>query len=131
MDEELIQGLPDAVLFRIARGDAKGRPFGTPRNPRTPTREEFNPRLAEVRLGDLAKIIVSRRHGIFLAQARRISQWSNEDLLAFRREDPISAIQVSDGLALTGGHHRIHEIIQRVLAGRLPPDTVIRILLHD
>jgi len=131
MDEELIQRLPEAVLFRIVRRDVKGRPFGTPRNPRAPTLEEFNPRLTEVQAGDLARIIVSRRHGILLEQARWISQLSNEDLIAFRREDPISATQVSNGFSLTGGHHRIHEIIQRVLSGRLPSDTMLRILLHD
>jgi hypothetical protein len=123
--------LPENVLYRMARGDSKGRTFGTPRNPRAPTIEEFNPRIAEVRAGDLAATIVGRKHGIFLEQALWVSQLSHEELIRFRIEDPISATQARTGLSLTGGHHRTNEIIQRVLAGQCPQDTIIRILLHD
>ncbi|MFO0844993.1 MAG: hypothetical protein U0797_21805 [Gemmataceae bacterium] len=85
----------------------------------------------DVRAGDLAATIVRRRHGVFPEQAQRISQMSDEELIQFRREDPISATQVEGGLSLTGGHHRTHEIALRVQAGRLDPNITIRILLHD
>src|SRR5262249_40217699 len=56
-----IRSLPedqrDRLLVRVVRGDAKGRPFGTPRNPRMPTVEEFNPRVEDVRAGDLEQMI--------------------------------------------------------------------------
>src|SRR5687767_9516783 len=94
--------LPERVLFRIVRGDAKGRPFGTPRNPRAPTVEEFNPRIREAKAGDLATAIVARRHGIFPDQAERIKQLGDDDLIRFRPEDPISAVEVENGLSLTG-----------------------------
>jgi hypothetical protein len=126
-----MEQLPENVLFRIARGDAKGKAFGTPRNPRAPALEEFNPRIAEVRAGDLAGTIVARKHGIFPEQAERVGQLSNDELIRFRVEDPISATQADNGLSLTGGHHRTHEIIQRVQASKLDPNTIIRVLLHD
>jgi hypothetical protein len=131
MDADELQQLPEQVLFRIHRGDATGRAFGTPRNPKAPTLQEFNPRLVEVRAGDLAVLIVQRRHGIFPDQALRISQLDNGEIARFRNEDPISAVKVNDGLSLTGGHHRTHEMIQRVAAGTMSPDAVVRILLHD
>jgi hypothetical protein len=34
-------------------------------------------------------------------------------------------------LSLTGGHHRTAEIISRVNAGTLDPNTPVRILVHD
>jgi len=131
MDADELQQLPEQVLFRIHRGDATGRAFGTPRNPRAPTLQEFNPRLIEVRARDLAVLIVQRRHGIFPDQASRIGQLDNDEIAQFRIEDPISAVKVDDGLSLTGGHHRTHEMIQRVAAGKMSPDAVVRILLHD
>jgi hypothetical protein len=131
MEADAAEELPEHVLFRIVRGDAKGRAFGTPRNPRAPTLEEFNPRIEQVRAGDLAAMIVGRRHGIFPEQAQRVGQLSNEELIRFRVEDPISATPVQNGLSLTGGHHRTNEIIQRVLTGHLDPSTIIRILIHD
>jgi hypothetical protein len=87
--------------------------------------------LAEVRTGELAETIVGRRHGILPEQAQRIGQLTNEELIRFRIEDPISATQAANGLSLTGGHHRTNEIIQRVQVGQLDPNTIIRILLHD
>ena len=131
LDAETAEELPEDVRFRTARGDAKGRPFGTPGNPDVPTLEEFNPRIGEVRAGDLDDTIVGRKHGIFPDQAEQVSQLSNDELIRFRAEDPISATQDGDGLSLTGGHHRTNEIIQRVQAGQLDPDTIIRILIHD
>lgn len=74
MEAEAVGPLPEDVLYRIVRGDAKGRAFGTPRNPRAPTLEEFNPRIVDVRVGDLAETIVGRRHGIFPEQAERVGQ---------------------------------------------------------
>ena len=131
MDAEIAGQLPENVLYRIVRGDARGRSFGTPRNPHAPTIAEFNPRIAEVRAGDLSETIVARRHGIFPEQAQQVAQMSQEDLIRFRNEDPISATQTHGGLSLTGGHHRTNEIIQRVQAGRLDPNTIIRVLVHD
>jgi len=131
MDADALQQLPEQVLFRIHRGDANGRAFGTPRNPRAPTLQEFNPRLVEVRAGDLAVLIVQRRHGIFPQQALQIGQLDNDEISRFRIEDPISAVKLDEGLTLTGGHHRTHEMIHRVAAGTMSPDAVVRILLHD
>jgi hypothetical protein len=131
LDAATAETLREDVLSRIVRGDAKGRAFGTPRNQRTPTLAEFNPRIAEVRAGDLAETVVGRKHGIFPEQAGRVAELSNEELIRFRVEDPMSATQVKDGLSLTGGHHRTNEIIQRVQAGKLDPNTIIRILVHD
>ena len=119
------------LLSRIKRGDAKGRSFGTPRNPRSPTLDEFNPRIHEVRAGDLDSAIVGRKHGLFPEQQQAIARMSNEELLSFRYNDPMSVIGVEGGLSITGGHHRLAEIARRVAAGDLPSDTIIRILLHD
>jgi len=60
------------------RGDAKGRLFGTPRNPRAPTVEEFNPRIGELNAGDFAGAIKGRKHGIFPEQAESVGRMSNE-----------------------------------------------------
>ncbi len=123
--------LAEDVLYRIQRGDKKGRPFGTPRNPRVPTLEEFNPRIAEIRAGDLEKAIVNRKHGIFPDQAKAIGGMSDDELIRFRMNDPISGTGSSGNLSLTGGHHRTAEIINRVKDGKLSPDTIIKFLLHD
>ena len=123
--------LPDKLLARVQRGDKKGRPFGTPRNPRLPTVEELNPRIRYVRAGDLAALITERKHGIFPAQEESVAKLSNEELLRFRMEDPISAVESGGSLSLTGGHHRTNEIIKRVQSGQLPPDTMIPVLVHD
>src|SRR5438132_8844431 len=114
MDPEAAGQLPEDVLFRIVRGDAKGRAFGTPRNPRAPTVEEFNPRIIEVRAVDLPKMIVGRRHGVLTGQAQRVERMNNEELIEFRVEDPISATLAPNDLSLTGGHHRTNEIARRV-----------------
>ena len=131
MDAELAEELPESVLYRIVRGDAKGRSFGTPRNPDVPSIGEFNPRVADVAASDISELVVGGKHGIFPEQAESISQLTNEELTAFRIQDPISAVQVENGLSLTGGHHRINEIIQRVQSAQLDPSTLIRILVHD
>src|SRR5205823_3686851 len=93
------------------------------RNPRAPTVEEFNPRVGELNAGDLAGGIKGRKHGIFPDQAESISRMSNEELLRFRPDDPISGVIQGDGFGITGGHHRLNEIIRRVEAGTLPKDT--------
>ena len=49
-----IDKLPEEIFYRIVRSDSKGRPFGTPGNPRSPTFEEFNPRILEIRAGSSA-----------------------------------------------------------------------------
>lgn len=113
------------------RGDARGRSFGTPRNPRLPTVEEFNPRIAEICAGDLETVICGRRHGLFPVQVESIRQMSDVDLIQFRPDDPISAVEAGSGLSLTGGHHRTAEITIRVRSGQLSPNTIIRILVHD
>ncbi len=44
---------------------------------------------------------------------------SDEDLLRFRVEDPMSGYGANGGFSITGGHHRMNEIIRRVQAGGL------------
>jgi hypothetical protein len=122
--------LPEGVLFRIVKGDAKGRSFGTPANPRPPTMEEFNPRIVDVRAGELSRAIVERRHGLVPDQVQRIAEMSNEALDQFILQDPISATW-QNGLSLTGGHHRVAEIIARTESGQLDVSTLIRVLIHD
>lgn len=56
---------------------------------------------------------------------------TDEELIRFSIEDPISAVESDAGLSLTGGHHRTAEIDARVRSGQMSPDTIIRILLHD
>jgi RHS repeat-associated protein len=130
-----IEALPEddqaRLLARVARGDEKGRPFGTPRNPRLPTVQEFNPRIEEVRAGDLENLVTETKHGIYPEQAGAVSELSNEDLVRFRMEDPISATRKGDGLSLTGGHHRTAEVLARVKSGKLDPNTIVRILVHN
>jgi RHS repeat-associated protein len=130
-----IRGLPeesqDKLLSRVVRGDAKGRAFGTPRNPRLPTVEEFNPRLENVRAGEVEELVTGTKHGINPDQASSISGLSNEDLVRFRIDDPISGARSDSGLSLTGGHHRVAEIISRVTGGTLDPDTIVQFLVHD
>ncbi len=131
LDLESAALLSEEVLFRIVRGDAKGRSFGIPRNDRVPSYEEFNPRLAELDAGDVARAIRRRKHGIFVEQAERIGKMLNEDLLRFRLEDPISGVAEGDGFHVTGGHHRLNEITRRVELGTLAWDMKVKVLLHD
>ena len=133
---EAIEGLPEEqaekLLYRINRGDAKGRAFGTPRNPNPPSIDEFNPRMREIRAGDVEREIAQTKHGRFPDQEASIGKLSNEELIRFRIEDPISGTAVpSGGVSVTGGHHRIAEIVRRVGTGDLPADTPVPFLLHD
>jgi hypothetical protein len=132
---ERIRHLPEEsqerLLTRVVRGDAKGRPFGTPRNPRLPTIEEFNPRVENVRAGDVEELVTGTKHGVNPEQAGTVGKLGNDDLVRFRIEDPISGTRTESGLSLTGGHHRTAQIIDRVKAGTLDPDTVVEILVHD
>ncbi|MCG8421370.1 MAG: hypothetical protein MJE77_25915 [Proteobacteria bacterium] len=122
--------LPDSVLFRTGRMDAKGRPFGSPSNPNPPPVSVFNPRIYEMAAGDIK--IGATLHPTNKMQGGSVSQLSNAELVHFRLSDPISSKGLSGGsLNVTGGHHRLAEIQQRVAAGTLPPDTRVRILLHD
>jgi hypothetical protein len=117
LGEDEANQLSEGVLYRIVKGDKKGRPFGSPTNPRSPTIEEFNPRIGEVRAGDLAREITGRKHGIDPTQAALVSQLSNDGLLRLRTEDPMSGHSTNGGFSITGGHHRMNEIINRVQAG--------------
>ena len=125
--------LPQSVLYRQVKGDHKGRPFGTPRNDKIPTIEDLNPHVGEIPAGDLAGRIAGRKHGINLEQAERVKAMSNEELLRFRIDDPMSGNlnAIRDGFSITGGHHRMNEITRRVGVGELPADTLVRILFHD
>lgn len=123
--------LSDGLRYRIVRRDEKGRAFGTPRNPRAPTLEEFNPWIGEIPAGELAGKIMGRKHGIVLEQAERLKKLDNEELVRFRGDDPMSGHGTGGGFSITGGHHRINEVIRRVQSGELPSDTPVRILFHD
>ncbi|MBZ4417857.1 RHS repeat-associated core domain-containing protein [Myxococcus sp. RHSTA-1-4] len=118
--------LPESVLYRISKGG-----FGTPRNPRPPTIKEFNPRIYEVSVGELAERIVERLHPTNAFQRSGVSQMTDDDLVRFRVDDPISANGAKGGFRLTGGHHRTEEIIRRVQAGEMAPHFTIKVLLHD
>jgi hypothetical protein len=113
--EEAAQ-LPENVLFRQVKGDHKGRPFGQPSNPKTPTVADLNPKIGEIKAGELESAIAGRKHGNFPEQAGPVSKMSNEELLRFRVDDPMSGNlnATGDGFSITGGHHRLDEIIQRV-----------------
>lgn len=133
---EAIEGLPEEqaerLLYRINRGDAKGRAFGTPRNPHPPSVDEFNPRIREIRAGNVEREISQTKHGTFPDQEASIAKLSNDELIRFRIEDPISATPApGGGVSVTGGHHRIAEIVRRVHTGQLPPNTPVPFLLHD
>ena len=121
MEAEAAEQLPESVRFRIARGDAREEPLAHLEIHGLPTLEEFNPRIGEVRAGDLAETIVARKHAMLPEQAQRVGQLGNEELIRFRVGDPISATRAQNGLSLTGGHHRTNEIIQRVRAGQSGP----------
>lgn len=128
---EDIGWLHDAILLRTQATDRKGRAYGTTRNPSVPPIEQFNPRFWEVRAGDLDRLIAERKHGRDPGQKESLSHAKNEELLEVNEEDPISARWTGKGLALTGGHHRTWEIIERVAAGEIDPHTALRILVHE
>ena len=131
-----IEALPDEeaerLLYRVVRRDAKGRAYGTPKHPDPPSIEEFNPRIEEIRAGDVGQKVAEVKHGINPKQGDSVGQLSNEELIRFRIEDPMSATQSPSGdLSLTGGHHRVTEIARRVAAGQLPSETPVPFLVHD
>ena len=131
MDFDCATNLPEHVLYRIVRCDAKGRSFGTPRNPSVPTMEEFNPRMVEVAASELVQLIVGVRHGLHPEQLDRVAELADGELIRMQWDDPISATQAENGLCLTGGHHRIHEIMRRTANGQVDATTTIGILIHD
>jgi len=92
---------------------------------------EFNPRVLSVAAGDLFTLIVGGKHGVFPDAAVRIRALTNDELIGFRLEDPIRATQATNGLSLTGGHHRVNEVVHRVEAGLLDAATVVRVLVLD
>ncbi|NTX65880.1 VCBS repeat-containing protein [Myxococcus sp. CA051A] len=118
--------LPESVLYRISKGG-----FGSPRNPRPPTLAEFNPRIYELSAGELSGRIATRLHPTNDIQRGGILKMSNDDLIMFRLDDPISASGAKGGLSLSGGHHRTEEIIRRVQSGEMDPGTMVKVLLHD
>lgn len=131
MEADAIHALSEKVLFRIVRGDDKGRTFGTPRNPRSPTIKEFNPRIAEISVSEFVRSVVAIRHGIVPEQLNEIRRMTNEELVMFRSDDPMSAAEVQGGLSLTGGHHRLHEMKDRISSHSLDEGGIIRVLIHD
>ena len=70
-------------------------------------------------------------HHLFSFVFDEVKQLSNDELLRFRPDDPMSGHPGDAGFSITGGHHRMNEIIRRVQAGELPADTPVRILFHD
>jgi RHS repeat-associated protein len=128
---ELPEEALNKVLARVVRRDVKGRPFGTPQQPRSATVDEFNPQIQQVKAADIEKAL-EPKHGLRLDQAASVRKLSNEELIRFRAEDPISALRGgTDRLSQTGGHHRAAEITRRVATGELAPETPVEILLHD
>jgi len=121
--EALLGTLPEAVYV--------GRKAGAKYSRVAATVAEFNPRIYEMRAGDIGKRLASVKHGIFPGQAESIGGLTNKDLLRFRLEDPISSHGIDSGIQLTGGHHRINEIMRRVADGTLDPDALVPILVHD
>ncbi|TAF66049.1 MAG: hypothetical protein EAZ55_07495 [Cytophagales bacterium] len=87
--ELLKQNLNDNVLYRIVKTDKKGKRYGTPNNPETPSIDEFNPRIIEVKAGNLENIIISRMHDLHPNQTESIKNMSNEELITFRIDDPL------------------------------------------
>jgi hypothetical protein len=121
----------DDVLYRTQRVDNKGRPYGTPRNPSVPPIDVFNPRIADINAQDLPTLISGKMHGLHPDQQKRMLGLSNDDLLMFRYDDPISGVLTKDGFSITGGHHRLSEIQRRVDCGSIPKGTKVRVLIHD
>ncbi len=121
----------DDVLYRTQRGDNKGRPYGTPRNPSVPPLDVFKPRIADVNAHDLPTLISGKMHGLHPDQQKRMLGLSNDDLLMFRYDDPISGVLTKEGFSITGGHHRLSEIQRRVDCGSIPKGTKVRVLIHD
>jgi hypothetical protein len=124
-------GVPETVLARSEAKDKKGRTYGTPRNPGVAPLEKFNPKVAQIRAGLLEQLIKDRKHGIDERQAKSIAQLSNDDLTRYREDEPISALFKDGGLSLTGGHHRTNEIIQRVRSGKMSPDALVEVMIHE
>jgi len=87
--------------------------------------------MVEIEAGQLSGAITGRKHGLVPEQVESIGKLTNDELLSFRIDDPISAFEFAGGLSLTGGHHRTAEIIKRVASGSLEPNTKVRILVHD
>ena len=70
-------------------------------------------------------------HDLHPDQQKRMLGLSNDDLLSFRYDDPLSGVLTKDGFSITGGHHRLSEIQRRVECGTIPKGTKVRILIHD
>ena len=121
---ELLKKLPTRVYAGRGVDPKFNRVEATP--------AQFNPRAYTVRAGDIEGSILTRKHAPANPdQIERVRKLSNEDLVKFRFEDPISSHGIKDGIRLTGGHHRTAEIARRIKAGELSPDTKVHLLLHD
>ena len=103
LDSVVANELPAGVLCRIIKRDRKGRSFCNPRNPGPPTIVEFHPRIVAVPAGDLPVRISGRRHGIHPIQAEQIKSFTEDELLRFRLDDPISGHKVNGTFIITGG----------------------------
>ena len=122
--------LDNDVLFRTRARDPKGRLYGGPDNPALPPLSKVNPRIYVIDAGDLR--IGNAKHGENPAQTASVERMSNEELVRFRLDDPISSVGLNGGaLDLSGGFHRSTEIMKRVQAGTMPANTPVWILLHD
>ena len=125
-------GLSRANLLRdLPKTIYAGRITGGKFNRVLATVEDFNPRLYQISVGSIEGRLASVKYEIFEAQASSIAKLSNAELVAFRIADPISSHGIRSGLQLTGGHHRINEIVRRINAGLLDPNTKVQILLHN
>lgn len=123
--DDILKNLDENVIYsRIVKKDKKGRTYGV-NSPNTPSLADFNPRIEMFYAEDLGELIP--RHGINEAQLNALRELSNEELIKFRADDPISI----NGSNITGGHHRIYEILRRVKEGTMPANTPISILHHD
>ncbi|MCW8140504.1 MAG: hypothetical protein KIT58_16520, partial [Planctomycetota bacterium] len=120
---ELLERLPERVYA--------GRIVDPRFNARMATPKDFNPRAYTIRAGEFEGRMIGHKHGINPEQTAPIRAMSNEDLVRFRFDDPISSHGIKNGIDLTGGHHRTAEIIRRVKAGEMAPDTEIHLLIHD
>jgi hypothetical protein len=124
-----LSGLNPQVFWRTEAMDKKGRLY-TKLPRQVVTLAMMNPKAAEIRAGDLERLLVPR-HGLDLRQLRSLEPLTNEELLVFRPDDPLTMIPRDGMLHLTGGHHRAAHIAMRVKAGTLSPDTPVVVLLHE
>ena len=121
--------LPDSVLYRLGKTDAKGDRtvsggVGAPGVRLQSTYLRNASRIDTDQHGDSQYECWQSRKGALGSQTRA--------LVGFRTKDPISSRGLSEGgLNVTGGHHKVAEIQRRVANGTLPASTAVMVLLHD